>query len=58
VIDEINEHEEETVKRVDNFQELANGSTNHTNSSDQHAMDFNTGSSGGFDRKQDPVSNN
>lgn len=36
VIDETSEHEEETIKRVENFQELANGSA----ALDQNDMDF------------------
>lgn len=49
LIDETNEHEEETVQRVDNFQNIPDGSSGSANFSDQHAMDFNT------DKKNDPV---
>lgn len=50
LIDETNDHEEETVQRVDNFQNLPDGSG--ANFSDQHAMDFNTNYA---DKKNDPV---
>lgn len=56
LIDETNEHEEETIKRVENFQNIPDGSSGGANFSDQHAMDFNS-STNYAEKKNDPVGN-